>query len=994
MFRLRTAAAVTALAALVTTVPLTAAPAVAAAPGPPAELVVPPRLYGDAPAAQLRAVGSTGFLRGGDRGMVWTRYDGTDGTPVDLRGATSVYGTGTDVVGFAYPGPAGTPGRIVLRDMTSGAEETLSVPAGQRLLGVFDRGLLTEVGIDTRRNVLHRITLEDGVQKDVPVSGLPDTDSMVRGVNGHGALLHVRQTDGTRWLAWLDDRGTAHRLDAPSGTGTYFALRGDWVISWAGSDIRVLDTRDLTKPARVVPEIPDTVNAVGVAGGELLMAVKGPRVVAVPLAGGGAPRTLFTSAGPAVAGNDGRVLVPRRGDGSEVSVQELAADAGGKAVPGRSWRVPPVAMDVVRMTLENGRLHTAGSLPWTGRSQTLSRLDLLADGELKPGQWEDRETREGLVPACTPADCPELLAPGDGRLVTADGYTLRLKEPDGRRESRSEDGVEIDPRSVRAVAYAVSAPVLNEIRYVNLDAFGGGTGKMKAVSGQPFALAGAVLWTADWSDTVKAVDLRTGKTLAARVPLGHCGLEELDARGTSLYWKCAGAAGVYDTATRTSVRLPAHRSARLGDGFIGWEQGGVLKLTDLRGGTGTRTIGRPARIQPGQGWSVDASAGLIAYADAAGAVHVVPSGVPAAPLSVLDAKAASHFEWSGSPEQRVFSWWLSRPAAGWRLTIRSRTTGAVVRTYDGGAARSLVRVLWDGQDTSGRLVRNGTYTWTLTATPADGQGPALTATGSTTLSYAAEVRRDHAGQDGLGDLLTLNSSGGLTFHRGNGAGGFAGKLSGAGWPLTSRPVPFGDLDGDRCNDLLVRNAAGELRAYLPWCGQAVTPATRSRAIGTGWGQYDVLTSPGDLTGDGRADLVVRKTSTGDVYLYAANGTGAFRPAVRIQLNWKLYRSVFGAGDLNGDGVGDLLAVDGSNAVWRYDGVATGTVKPRVRVKDNGWAAGRNAFVGVGDVTGDGRPDVVSRNAAGDLLLNKGTSTAGLSATTRITTGFGAYKGLF
>ncbi|MFD7600102.1 FG-GAP repeat domain-containing protein [Streptomyces mirabilis] len=114
------------------------------------------------------------------------------------------------------------------------------------------------------------------------------------------------------------------------------------------------------------------------------------------------------------------------------------------------------------------------------------------------------------------------------------------------------------------------------------------------------------------------------------------------------------------------------------------------------------------------------------------------------------------------------------------------------------------------------------------------------------------MRRDQIGSDGIGDLVTLTPSGAVAFHQGDGAGKFSTKTSASGWPASITVVPFGDLNGDCCNDVLVRLSSGALRAYRPGCGKALTTSTSYTTLGTsGWNQYNVLTSPGDITGVGR-----------------------------------------------------------------------------------------------------------------------------------------------
>jgi hypothetical protein len=272
---------------------------------------------------------------------------------------------------------------------------------------------------------------------------------------------------------------------------------------------------------------------------------------------------------------------------------------------------------------------------------------------------------------------------------------------------------------------------------------------------------------------------------------------------------------------------------------------------------------------------------------------------------------------------------------------------------------------------------------------------------STTAESSARVitaaPRDHAGTgsvpDGVGDLLTLNSSGSLTFHHGSGTGVFSGKTSGSGWSASVRAIPFGDVNGDRCNDVLVRMADGSLRAYRPGCGKAVTPSTPYVSLGTGWNQYNVLTSPGDITGDMRADLITRNSSTGAVYLHKGTSDGKLATRVKLYDDWRGYKKIVGVGDLNGDGHGDLVAQDASNELWRYNGTGTGKFASRTKVFDD-WGAAYDVVVGVGDITRDGKADLVSRDTSGNLWRNSGNGNGSFSGRVKIATGWQGYKALF
>ena len=53
-------------------------------------------------------------------------------------------------------------------------------------------------------------------------------------------------------------------------------------------------------------------------------------------------------------------------------------------------------------------------------------------------------------------------------------------------------------------------------------------------------------------------------------------------------------------------------------------------------------------------------------------------------------------------------------------------------------------------------------------------------------------------------------------------------------------------------------------------------------------------------------------------------------------------------------------------LYRYNGTGTGLLKDRVKVF-SAWGASYDAIVGVGDITGDGKNDLVERDTLGERL---------------------------
>ncbi|MEU6404272.1 N-acetylmuramoyl-L-alanine amidase, partial [Streptomyces sp. NPDC046985] len=197
------------------------------------------------------------------------------------------------------------------------------------------------------------------------------------------------------------------------------------------------------------------------------------------------------------------------------------------------------------------------------------------------------------------------------------------------------------------------------------------------------------------------------------------------------------------------------------------------------------------------------------------------------------------------------------------------------------------------------------------------------------------------------------------------------------WVRTSDVDVVGSTAPDRGTDrydLLGRDASGVLWQFQG-TGSTAAPLLSRYRIGAGWSAYDTVTPLTALRADGAGDMAARD-KTGVLWYYQGSGNPAapFLPRTKVGAGWSVYDSVVGARDLTGDGKADLVARDKTGVLWLYKGTGSTAAPfaPRTQI-GRGWQI-YDALTATGDITRDGKADLVARDKTGVLWLYKGTGS--------------------
>jgi hypothetical protein len=219
------------------------------------------------------------------------------------------------------------------------------------------------------------------------------------------------------------------------------------------------------------------------------------------------------------------------------------------------------------------------------------------------------------------------------------------------------------------------------------------------------------------------------------------------------------------------------------------------------------------------------------------------------------------------------------------------------------------------------------------------------------------LRNDY-NRDGISDLVGVRDSDGcLARWRGTGNGGFTyiGD-AGCGWDSYHSLTGLGDFNRDGVGDLVaVRETDGCLAR---WRGNGAFGFTYIGDYGCGWDQYHALGGPGDINGDGIADLIAVRNSDGCVARWLGTGGGGFTNISDLICNWPTPSHFEGVGDINADGRADVIGLGANGCIITFLGDGRGGFYASATSCDLPQGSLTTA-VGMGDVNRDGLGDFVA-----------------------------------
>ena len=231
--------------------------------------------------------------------------------------------------------------------------------------------------------------------------------------------------------------------------------------------------------------------------------------------------------------------------------------------------------------------------------------------------------------------------------------------------------------------------------------------------------------------------------------------------------------------------------------------------------------------------------------------------------------------------------------------------------------------------------------------------------------------------DRIADMVWRKTSNGaltawLMSTTGVGSSGPLSQTLGKEWKL----LGMNDLDGNRRADLVFFNTTTRVIRLWSMNGLTVESSSDIGTLAAGLACIGI----GDLTADGKADLVFRST-TGEVRAWIMNGATIVTDSVLLDSDARKATTwyIAGVADVNGDRKADILwqhRTQGRVDVWLMDGARVTSMGNTERAVASSWRV-----VGTPDLNGDGKRDLLLRKAStnqinGYLMDGRATTSSG------------------
>ncbi len=317
-----------------------------------------------------------------------------------------------------------------------------------------------------------------------------------------------------------------------------------------------------------------------------------------------------------------------------------------------------------------------------------------------------------------------------------------------------------------------------------------------------------------------------------------------------------------------------------------------------------------------------------------------------------------------------------------KATVTAGTTTSLTVTVPAGATYKPISVLDNVTHLTGYSSKPFITTFTNpfgTGIPASFYKPKVD---FTTNGTPYSVAYSDVDGDGKPDLVTANQTNTSSVLRNTSTMGniistsFAAKVD-----LVSGNVPYsvatGDVDGDGKPDIVVANQSSASVSVLRNTSVSGIISADVKVDFT-TGSSSVYVSMGDLDGDGKPDIVVANSGVSTVSVLrntCSIGIISFAAKVDFPTGTTPY-TVF-VGDVDGDGKPDLVTANqnsGNISVLRNTSTS-GSMSFAAKVDFPAGNVPRS--VAIGDIDGDGKPDfVVANNNSNSVSVLRNTSTSG------------------